>query len=851
MGLYVEQSVYDYFNQYQNELGVHSNCWEDWANRQVDFWNDMFQSAIYLDSPEGVLDRIRLDKVTIVPDDALPLAGGLPTNHPNRLDYTVDLQWGFPATLLNGTFYSDHTTISMYNPFYYEGSLFHELGHARYLIDVYGFNIHDDGSGSTVTLEEDGQLIIGSPYMPLIGGGAVYFSPFQGLMNGDYTYVDEYSTFALNLITGHRATYGNYNAPGNLGIFLQDLPDQNILSLKDQYGNSFPNANVKIYQATDRTGVWYGKYYNNNPDIELTADGNGRVALGQCPFTSDEIIEHRYGYSNGVIIIRVEYNGEIGYNFLEVTFFNMEYWRGNTNTGNYELTFELFNPITFLTFESASITVNENTGMIDIPVKITNPDGINPTSVNVELVGGTATNGIDIAFFSTQTLFFPAGSSEIQCFSVQIIDDFDYEGVENLIFELKNVSGGNFAFVGLPNHLNLKIYDDEIKIIISEIMKNPEAIDDLAGEWFELYNPTSFAIDIDGWRIRDDDPIAWDDEIIYNGGPLIIYSKDFLVLGRNEDQMTNGNYACDFEYFNMFLSNDCDEIVLEHPDGDEGWIEIDRVEYNDTTWVSPAGASMVYSGTASMDNNHPGNWIAATTREPTYVGTTGDLGSPGTNSVDQALPVCLTSFMAHTDNNKIILEWITASEINSMGFEILKSEDKYGKYFLLSSYKFNATLSAKGNSSTGITYQFADQAVMPGRIYWYKLLAVDLDGSTEIYGPISASIDFANDPLHRLSEEEPKRFELYQNFPNPFNPTTLIRFDIPFLKSHDDYIELNIYNLLGQLVRKLYSGEIVAGRFEIEWDCCNDAGEKLPAGTYLGVLKFQNFKQVIKMILLK
>ncbi|UCE06460.1 MAG: hypothetical protein JSW07_23340, partial [bacterium] len=192
-GFYVEQSVYDYFHQYQKQLNVHSNCWEDWAQRHVRRWNKLFADAIYADTPDGVLDRIRIDKITVVADGALPLAGGsYPTNMPNLRDRTIDLQWGFPATLLSGDMYKNHTSLSDNNFFYFEGSLLHELGHARYLIDLYGFNVHDNGSGSTVAIKEKGKLIVGSEYMPLIGD-AVHYTPIKGLMNGQYTYIDQYS----------------------------------------------------------------------------------------------------------------------------------------------------------------------------------------------------------------------------------------------------------------------------------------------------------------------------------------------------------------------------------------------------------------------------------------------------------------------------------------------------------------------------------------------------------------------------------------------------------------------------------------------------------------------------------
>ncbi len=338
VGLYVEQSVYDYFRQYQRQLpNVHSNSWEDWAHRQVRRWNQMFAAVVYPETPDGVLDRIRLDKITVVPDGALPLADGLATNNPNLRDSTVDLQWGFPATLLNGTIYANHSDISDENPFYYEGSLIHELGHARYLIDTYGFNVHDNGSGNTVAIIEAGTPIIGTAFMPFIMWDAVHYTAQQGLMSGDYSFIDRYSAVALNFIAGHRATLGNCNAPGNIGVFMQDLPSQNRLTAKDSSGTVLSGADIKVYRAASQSGVWYGKHFDNVPDMLLTADSKGQVLLGRCPFSQDGWIQHTYALSNGVIIVRAALDGRVGYGFLESSEFNLEYWRGHIAMGDYEL----------------------------------------------------------------------------------------------------------------------------------------------------------------------------------------------------------------------------------------------------------------------------------------------------------------------------------------------------------------------------------------------------------------------------------------------------------------------------------------------------------------------------------
>ena len=82
-------------------------------------------------------------------------------------------------------------------------------------------------------------------------------------------------------------------------------------------------------------------------------------------------------------------------------------------------------------------------------------------------------------------------------------------------------------------------------VVVNEIMQNPDAVFDSAGEWFELINTTSNPIDIDGWTIRDED---FDSHEIDNGGPLIIPADGFLILARNADAGTNGGVTVDYQY---------------------------------------------------------------------------------------------------------------------------------------------------------------------------------------------------------------------------------------------------------------------------------------------------------------
>ena len=340
-GFWVEQSVYDYFQQNQQALGIGSNSWEDWIQRQMERWNFLAARANWTDTPSGVLDRVRIDKIVVVSDGALPLSWGLPTNHPNANDKTVDLMWGFPATLLDGTFYSNHSTVSDSNPFYIEQSLIHELGHARYLIDCYGFDVHNTSSHHSVQIYEGDTYVAGSDYMPFVAFGEVlYYNKSGGVMSGPYGFVySPYETMALNRIAGQRACCGNYNSPGNIGVFLQDLPESNHMQILDSLGQPRAGAEVEVYQATGWNGGWYGKTFDDTPDLFFTADSEGYIHMPRNPFSATTI-QQNYGIANGTAILRIEHDDQVWYRFIEVTDFNIEYWRGHTQDGYYTLDVE-------------------------------------------------------------------------------------------------------------------------------------------------------------------------------------------------------------------------------------------------------------------------------------------------------------------------------------------------------------------------------------------------------------------------------------------------------------------------------------------------------------------------------
>jgi hypothetical protein len=92
------------------------------------------------------------------------------------------------------------------------------------------------------------------------------------------------------------------------------------------------------------------------------------------------------------------------------------------------------------------------------------------------------------------------------------------------------------------------------------------------------------------------------------------------------------------------------------------------------------------------------------------------------------------------------------------------------------------------------------------------------------------------------NNELPTVFKLYNNYPNPFNPSTTIKYDIP----QNAFVQMTIYDILGREVDKLVNQDMQPGRYEVMWDAKNYA-----SGTYIYKLETENFTDIKKMVLVK
>ena len=165
------------------------------------------------------------------------------------------------------------------------------------------------------------------------------------------------------------------------------------------------------------------------------------------------------------------------------------------------------------------------------------------------------------------------------------------------------------------------------KIVITELMINPNKVSDSMGEWFELYNPGPNSIDLKGWTVKDGKSQSF--VISTSGGTTVINAGQYLVFGNNNDTKTNGGVTVHYKYpssFGMFQMATGDAVILD----DKSATEVDRVTWSTSKgWVIPTGASLSLKD-FSKDNNVPSNWCAETTA---WAGSAGDWGSPGAKRV--------------------------------------------------------------------------------------------------------------------------------------------------------------------------------------------------------------------------
>ncbi len=226
-------------------------------------------------------------------------------------------------------------------------------------------------------------------------------------------------------------------------------------------------------------------------------------------------------------------------------------------------------------------------------------------------------------------------------------------------------------------------------------------------------------------------------------------------------------------------------------------------------------------------------------------------------TITAPVPVQLASFSGRSlGPTTVLLEWMTISELNNFGFEVQKASLYSGPYASIQ----GSFVPGHGTTLVPQYYSYTDTQATPTERY-YRLKQIDLDGSIHYFEPIHVG------GVTGISElSQPYTFDLQQNIPNPFNPSTTIKFSVPSGRdlvptSRDGQIPgvksglgisdlhlvtLKVYDVLGREVATLVHKELNAGRHEVHWDASGLAG-----GVYIYRLTVGGLTATRKLVLAK
>ena len=204
---------------------------------------------------------------------------------------------------------------------------------------------------------------------------------------------------------------------------------------------------------------------------------------------------------------------------------------------------------------------------------------------------------------------------------------------------------------------------------------------------------------------------------------------------------------------------------------------------------------------------------------------------------DVTLPVTLSSFTAVAlGRGTVRVQWRTSSETNVMAYYIYRSEDQDFAGATLISPRILAA-----NSSQGSTYLFEDREVPGDGSYFYWLQDIGFSSDGEVHGPLQVIVRTEGGGQ---SPEIAMPPGLNGNYPNPFNPSSTLRFTLP--QASD--AQLTFYNKKGQVVDKMLLQDQEQGIHQIVW---NTQKLNLPSGVYYVRLQAKGLNDIMKLTLSK
>ena len=350
-----------------------------------------------------------------------------------------------------------------------------------------------------------------------------------------------------------------------------------------------------------------------------------------------------------------------------------------------------------------------------------------------------------------------------------------------------------------------------VYVVINEILADPDEDSNGDGilstdddEFIEIINNTGVTQDISNWTIED----ATEVRHTFNANTLLNSNESIVVFGGGTPTGINGLVQITSS---LSLNNTGDDVILRNSSGEI----VDQYSFG----------SEGNSGTSLA--RHPditGSFVLHTDIISNSVSF-----SPGTkNSDGTPLPIELIYFTVAFQNNFVILNWESATEVNNYGFEIERTITN--SKLQITNWENVGFVEGHGNSNSAKQYSYVDNSVRAGQSYSYRLKQIDFDGQFEYSSVVNVEVGV------------PMEFSLAQNYPNPFNPSTIIDYSVP----SNEFVTIKVFDVLGNTVSTLVNENKEAGKYNVTFDASN-----LTSGIYFYSINAGGFTQVKKMMLVK
>lgn len=566
-------------------------------------------------------------------------------------------------------------------------------------------------------------------------------------------------------------------------------------------------------------------------DITVTASTDYEVSTDNLNFSSDLNISYTAGsLTETDIYVRLKSGLAIGNYDNEII----------SNSGGGAVTKNVTVNGSVIPSASLSTSVNELNGFYyvfnsgpSISKSFTvDGTGLTPSSgsVTVDGSGSYEVSDDDVNFSGSININYTDGSFSSKTVYVRLKSALTSGNYNN---EMITVSGGGANPISVAVNGVVAESPSFNNVVIAEIFGGGgNSGSPYKNDYIILYNPTGNAIDLSGWSVQYTTAGGTGSWLKTDLTGLIQANSYYAIqeyegsVGSSQLPFTpdvTGTINLSATAGKVALVSNQTALSGSDPTGNPA--VVDFVGYGSSAnafeGLGPAAAPSNTSSIRRKDNS--GNktygvsgsgWDTNHNQFDFYVETDIQNSAP--------LPVELSSFYGRVRGKIVKLFWRTETEVNNFGFEIERrsSDGIWEKIGFAAGY---------GNSNSPKDYTFSDAGVSSGK-YYYRLKQIDNDGSFIYHGKVEVDLG------------QIQQFELVQNFPNPFNPVTSIKFSIP----EAAFVKLIVYNLVGQEVKTLINDVMDAGEHTVDFD-----GRDLNSGVYIYQFEAGDFRKVMKMTLVK